>query len=543
MHNAKRSLLAILLAVMMLVPLCTMTACGGDDTVDGIIEFDFNGTDFSKYMSVSRDDYFGIGLTIDKVDEVTDELVAKYINDLRVNYATTTEKTDGEIEKNDTVTIYYRGQVQDAAGNWVDFRGGSNMTGTAQSLTIGSETFIPGFEDALIGKEFTDSRLVLWTDTKKKVGESDKYVLYISYDFKFTENGKEQKGTYTDRISLEKDGEGNYIETQTYSTALRDALRNPENTIGTVLSGPYTENFDMTGDLIAETVTLSNVKITHIVKEETAIEIDVAFPEKYATNEKLAGKTAHWYVYVTKMVRPTLPDINYDFVNGKLGLTYDDVAAFVPEGTAVNTEAQKKSATVAAFEPFVKNYLEENRALTVEENVLNAYWEAIMEKITVTEYPGILLEDAIELFWNQAEAGFEEYISNYGSASMETVEDYIVASYGDAYFPNGTDDIDVGIRHLAEDYLKQQMLIHYIADEEGLNLTRKERKDGYKQRVKEMLDYYNAQNGTTTGSTNALTEEDLINAGYTKDVILDQLLYEKVCDAIYSNIKDKVVFQ
>ena len=542
MHSFKRSLLAIVLMLTMLVPCFAMTSCG-DDEIDGIIEFDFKGTNFSKYMTVSRDDYFGLGVTIDKIDEIDAAAVDKYINDLRVSYASTKDKTDGAIAKNDTVKIYYRGQVQDANGNWVDFRGGSNVTSTAHSLVIGSESFIPGFEDALIGKELTDSSLVLWTDENKTVGTGDKYVLYISFDYKFTENGKEKTGKFADRINLNKKEDGSYVETQTYSTALRDALRNPENTIGTVLSGPYDESFDITGDLTPETVTLSNVKITHIVKEETSYTFDLAFPEKYPNNEALAGKTAKWYVIAVGCLTPTLPEINYDFVNGKLKLTYEDVVAFVPEGTAVNTETQKKNATVAAFRPFVENYLKENREAQLEQAALNAYWTAIMDKITVSEYPGILLEDAIKLFWNQAEAGFEEYVAQYGEEALASVEEYMVESYGKDYFPNGTADIDAGVKKLAEEYLKQQMLVHYIADEEGLNLTRRERTKGRKERIQEMLDYYNAQNGLTTGSANALTEEDLEAAGYTKDVILDQLLYEKVCEAIYENIKAKVVQQ
>ncbi len=539
MHSTKRSLLAIVLAVLMLLPCFAMTACG-DDEIDGIIEFDFKGTNFSKYMTVSRDDYFGLGVTIDKIDEIDTAVVDKYINDLRVSYATTTNKSDGVIQKNDTVKIYYRGQVE-VNGAPVDFLGGSNLTSSPSSLVIGSGNFIDGFEDALTGKEFTDSRIVLWTDENKHVGDQDKYVLYISYTYKYTENGKEKTGTHADRISLEKNEDGSYKETQNYSVALRDALRDPDNTIGTTLSGPYTESLDLTGDLVPETATLSNVKITHIVKEDTPFVFKVSFPENYPNNPDIAGKEATWYVYVTALARPTLPEINYDFVNGKLGLTYDDVAAFVPEGTAVNTEAQKKSATVTAFRPFVENYLKENREMEVEQAAITAYWEAIMEKITVKEYPGILLEDAIKLFWNQAEAGFEEYVYNYGEEAIADVEEYMVKTYGKEYFPNGTADIDAGVKRLAEEYLKQQMLVHYIADEEGLNLTYRERNKGRKERIQAMLDYYNAQNGTTTGSANALTEEDLEAAGYTKDVILDQLLYEKVCDAIYQNIKDKVI--
>ena len=89
-------------------------------------------------------------------------------------------------------------------------------------------------------------------------------------------------------------------------------------------------------------------------------------------------------------------------------------------------------------------------------------------------------------------------------------------------------------------YIKQEMLYYYILDEENLKLTRKERTKGYEERVKQMLDYYNAQYGTA-GTANELTEEDLAAAGYTKDVILSQMLYEKVCNEIYEEIKDLVI--
>ncbi|MBQ2719745.1 MAG: hypothetical protein IJF73_06730, partial [Clostridia bacterium] len=92
----------------------------------------------------------------------------------------------------------------------------------------------------------------------------------------------------------------------------------------------------------------------------------------------------------------------------------------------------------------------------------------------------------------------------------------------------------------AKEYIKQELLFHYIVDKEDLGLSRKERTKGYEERVQAMLDYYNAQYGTA-GTANELTEEDLAASGYTKDVILSQMLYEKVCNAIYEEIKDLVI--
>lgn len=63
---------------------------------------------------------------------------------MRNHYADYTVKT-GKIEKGDIAVIDFEGFKDGVA-----FEGGK---GENYSLTIGSNTFIPGFEDALIGHE------------------------------------------------------------------------------------------------------------------------------------------------------------------------------------------------------------------------------------------------------------------------------------------------------------------------------------------------------------------------------------------------------
>lgn len=533
----------ILLTLAILLPILLIPR--KDTKVDGIIEFDYERTNLSKYISISRDDYFGLAVTIDKIPEIAQKDVDDYINEMRLYYSESTPQTDGIIAKNDTASVFYRGQVE-VNGQWVDFVGGSNLGSSATSLVIGSGNFIDGFEDALEGREFTNSTLTTFTGKDKVVGKDGLPIVFVSYSYKYVdENNKERKGTFLDRISLEKDAEGNYVETQRYSAALRDALlgdpndEDEKNTIGTTLSGPYTESFDITGDLAAETVTLTNVKITGIVKEDVPFVFEVPFPAEYEPNPALAGKTAKWYVYVSALSRPTLPTVDYDFVNGKLGLTYADVLDYIPEGTPVDSTAQQKAAVVAAFPAYVKAYLEENRTRSLTEAVVDAYWKAVIDKVEVKAWPENLVEDATLMLKNQVTASFDQYVDQYGNESIATLEEYIVKYFGEDYFPNGEDSIDDGLDTLAKEYIKQEMLYYYILDEENLKLTRKERTKGYEERVKQMLEYYNAQYGTA-GTANELTEEDLAAAGYTKDVILSQMLYEKVCNVIYEEIKDLV---
>lgn len=84
------------------------------------------------------------GVVIDKVDsEVTDDDVAEALEKERKNNARQLTITDRAVEDGDTIVLDYEGSV-----DGVPFDGGK---GSDQTLKIGSGTFIPGFEDQLIG--------------------------------------------------------------------------------------------------------------------------------------------------------------------------------------------------------------------------------------------------------------------------------------------------------------------------------------------------------------------------------------------------------
>lgn len=85
------------------------------------------------------------GVVIDKVNtEVTDEDVEETLERERKAQARQIEVTDRAVQDGDTITLDFEGFVDDKP-----FEGGK---GSDYSLKIGSGTFIPGFEDQLIGK-------------------------------------------------------------------------------------------------------------------------------------------------------------------------------------------------------------------------------------------------------------------------------------------------------------------------------------------------------------------------------------------------------
>lgn len=89
------------------------------------------------------------GIKVDKIDyTVTDEEVDAELKTVQERNARLISVDDRAVEKGDTAVIDFEGFVDDVA-----FEGGK---GENYELEIGSNTFIPGFEDQLIGAKIDD---------------------------------------------------------------------------------------------------------------------------------------------------------------------------------------------------------------------------------------------------------------------------------------------------------------------------------------------------------------------------------------------------
>ena len=106
--------------------------------------FDYFRADLSAYLSVSREDYASLTVSLD----VTDKEVEDYLNDrILPSYRTPNLITDQAVKDGDTVYIRYTGYIDGVA-----FEGGSNASDDrAYGLEIGSNSFIDTFETQLIG--------------------------------------------------------------------------------------------------------------------------------------------------------------------------------------------------------------------------------------------------------------------------------------------------------------------------------------------------------------------------------------------------------
>ena len=104
----------------------------------------------TKKPEVKLGEYKGIAVAKDKA-EVSDEDVAKELANLQKQHAKLVVAPEGtEIAKDDFAVIDFKGTVDGVA-----FEGGE---GKSYPLQIGSGSFIPGFEDQLIGSKAGDEK-------------------------------------------------------------------------------------------------------------------------------------------------------------------------------------------------------------------------------------------------------------------------------------------------------------------------------------------------------------------------------------------------
>ncbi len=147
----------ILLMALCMLGTTVLTACSGEnngkevDTSETLAPpYDYLGKDILSDVTITSSAYTSMQLTLPSEYIITDQDVEDSITYYRFQYrlADTGEKmTDQPMKMGDDAYIYYRGEL-----DGVPFDGGSNWDDkTPYALSLGSGSFIPGFEEALYG--------------------------------------------------------------------------------------------------------------------------------------------------------------------------------------------------------------------------------------------------------------------------------------------------------------------------------------------------------------------------------------------------------
>lgn len=168
------------------------------------------------------------------------------------------------------------------------------------------------------------------------------------------------------------------------------------------------------------------------------VELNLTFPEDYST-EELQGQDVVFNVTINSATRETVPDYNLDFVKN-------------------NTDYKSTEEYEKALEKKIYNTKEEEAIRTQQEDI----WSKALENTKVKKYPDRELEHYIEFNDKQ----MDEMADSYGVSREELLQQY---GFKDEDEFATVNDESSKLR------IKQEMLLEYIADKEGIEYTEDEK--------------------------------------------------------------------
>ncbi len=501
----KTRVLSLVIAAIMLLSVFTLASCGNKG-------FDYAKKDLSGYITLTEADYMNIpveiatGITAGDVYYTITEKLAEMDDEKIASIA----KSDKVIAENDIAHIYYRGVVADANGKETGFEGGTNFgEEEATWLYIGSDMFIEGFEDALIGKNSADTSVTFVKEGT--VAETDFIVLEIA-------------GMYGDAKT--------YLSYENLAVKLDETDILPFSIIEKIVGKTVGEeisfelSIDADGDKTEETVKFEAKVLSKI--DCTPEKITVTFPSDYS-DSTLAGKEAFFYVVILDVITPdaaTAEAFGYE--------AGEDAAASIKAG--VEADLVKEYIDGLMGKEGEEGY-GENYAATIK----NAIWA----EISGGEYDVVYPEGTIESYI-KTEKNNLEYEYNMSEdkdsiqATYKTLEDYAAYIYG-------TEDWEATLLSDAKDFVKRKLVFYTVAKALDVNsATSQEKKEVKEELLSAYIDYYaqlyTAYNsilgwGYTTEQVAALAANNAqaVVANMTDTFLYETVVKEKMVDKIYEN--------
>ena len=497
----KTRVLSLVIAAVMLFSVLTLASCGKKS-------FDYAKEDLSAYITLTEKDYRNVpvsiatGITEANVYAEITEAIAELSDEKLASIA----KTDRAVAENDIAAIYYRGVLADADGNETGFEGGTNLGEDKPTwLYIGSDSFIEGFEDALIGKLPTDTSVT--SVTEGTVDEDDLIVLEIAGMY-----GDDKTYLAYDNLAVKLD------ETDILSQDIIDEIVYSD--IGEELI--FDIKVDADGDKTEDEVVFA-AKVLRKLEVKASDYQDSA----------LAGKEAFFYVVVESVVTPDAATVE------ALGYAAGDDAVAALKAGAEKALVDEYVASLKG-EDHDKH---EGEGHNHEENFANtvkvAIWSEISGRDYDVTYPANTVESYIKTeknnlnFAYNAGADAESIQSTY-----KTLDDYAAYVYGD-------EDWESVIEKDAKDFVKRKLVFYTIAKTLGVNEATKAEKSEVKAELEtayvdyytQMYTIYNAIGGwgytTEQIKTLAQNEAKAVVDSMTDTYISEAVIKEKILDKLY----------
>lgn len=330
-------------------------------------------SDNASEVQVALGQYKGVEVTLNST-EVTDEEVQQRVDAINSTYGTdvlVTDRTD--VQKGDTVNIDYVGKVDGVA-----FDGG---TATGSALKIGSNTFIEGFEDGLIGANVGDTLDVNATFPDPYTNNPDLAGKEAVFTVTVNAITTGEKEPITDEVvakAAEAAGTDKYTTVAEYEEYVREALKSSKET-----SAQTQKEIDIIQKAI-DNATFTNLAQTEIDEEATSMN------DYYTSLATQYGVDLETYVY-------------YMFS----GMTTDQFTEQIKTAAEFNVKqryllkevVKEENITLTddEFNSMVEEYLADQSTYKTVDEFVAAYdgKDAVMESLQMEKALNLILDSAV----------------------------------------------------------------------------------------------------------------------------------------------------
>ena len=456
MKRVTKSVAAAIAALMLVLALAS---CGGG--------YDYIKKDLTKYLKIGRADYIGIPVTLTGDYSVTDQMIEDAVRAICI--ANRTDKKTGTattiLDWGYDTHIYYWGEYTDEYGNDIQFSGGSNMTASSPSdLTLGSGSFIDGFESGLVASRICPGDTNRDYNTVKglEIGQSDVVYLYLDNYLYTSEDGEQKSGSFSGlRVDLANPGLLGAVFAEQIAR-----LRTGDSFDFGYSSSGKTEplSIDVDGDGVAEKLALSG-SVAALSLNEKSVQVTATFPEDYS-EESLRGKEARFHVVVDSVDRYDVP--NERSLTAKMvQAVYSDF-----ESTA------EGDAFLAYLREYLQGALEKEQAQQRQADIETEIWKYLMENANFTgKYPKKALKENRKELKSQMQNEYRYYKQLWQQEYQITVNSF--EDFAENYY-------DIGDAESWDDYFekrvkkrtREEILVYSIVKAEKWDLTDAEYESG-----------------------------------------------------------------
>ncbi len=346
------------------------------------------------------------GVEVEKVEEtVNEDVVTAKLEEMREK-ASRLVSVEREIVNGDTANIDFEGFDGEVA-----FEGGK---GENYDLVIGSGSFIPGFEEQLVGKKVGEEVEVNVTFPEEYHAENlaGKPVV-----FKVKVNDVKVK----ELPELNDEFAADTTEFNTLEELTADVRAKAEADGEVAFEGGKGENYDLvigSGSFIPG---FEEQLVGKKVGEE--VEVNVTFPEEYHA-ENLAGKPVVFKVKVNDVKVKELPELNDEFAADTTEFnTLEELTADVrAKAEAEVAEAAKNELRNRVIEKVVENTTVEVPEAMVKNEIENQ----LMELNYQLQYQGFGMEQFLQMTGKTMEEFKAEFTTNRREEAVKNVKTSLV---------------------------------------------------------------------------------------------------------------------